>query len=372
MSVTVKSNAPIDYSTMATTFEASRANNAAAPALTKIFTAATKDFVLLLTLDVNKTIVATDASKKQTLVQVINSLLSESDKYTYIWGPELTYETSHRVYVDKHMKIEAKDAQERDQKRLFLREHFVDFVQALDETVRPDETRALKKKVVKDYKELMEAMRDQYVFPSVIHLLKQLRQDGITTHIFLRTFGTEGSQAAKDITRQLPDVQFPVEGYFEGGKLHLPDRVLSTAKEIYDYFKDAKCPNMVIQDSHAEWVAHNKAQEHSKLVPVDMNDPNTLSTIWDDNFEIDPRSRTNIIAPIDVATGAVLPTATVLEKKLVVATDTIEAIRNKTYFVDHIKSAMAAHVAKVATAQQSIAEQLNAPQDVVDEVISCL
>lgn len=291
-----------------------------------------KDYTLILHVDVNKTIISDDPAGNQSREDVINSLLAE--KYKFIWSERVSQPISYYDYVYDYVIPGPRTDVDIKRQRRELTRNFVEFVKS---TNHP-----LKDKVVKDYKMIKEKLENQYIFPSFIRLIKKLREQDINFHVVLRTFGKDSEDVVAEFSKKLPEEKFTGRGHFENGQLHVEGTTIEKIHDIYKYLKSNAYSHLAIKDSFEEWNNHKQQREYGKKFPLNLHDQKVHAIFFDDNIEIDPNSVTNIVAPVNAENGESLPIEDLLQRKMLIQTNTIKAIIDENYFIDVVNESLEA------------------------------
>lgn len=283
---------------------------------------------LILYFDINKTLIASDKAGNKSIEDVINELLSE--KYTAYWDAEQNEPMTFDAYVRAYLVPDAEGEQDPRSIRLSYTQHFVDYLKSL--------SHPLYSKVSHDYKEIMAALESSngIVFPSFYYLLRDLDEKEISYSIVLRSFGEEVIDVKDEINAQQGQM-FAVTGNFLRGELVL-DRGgnFAASADIYRQFLNN---HAAIRDDWTYWMDHNGASQQGKPFYIDREDRETLSIFFDDNISTQSRNK-NIIAPLDIATGVLIPIEELIESGQAVKVDTLEAIENKDYFKNKVEAAL--------------------------------
>lgn len=284
---------------------------------------------LMLYFDINETLIASDKAGKKSVEDVLNGLLAK--KYSARWECSLKEAMTFDDYIHDILIPGDKDDRELRQKRRDHLHHFVDYLREQEHSLYP---------VVKSkYDEAKNILKqsNSMVFPSFFLLINYLDQKQISYSIILRTFGDEVLDVKNEIeTNQ--KMKFDAVGKFREGKLHLDDDIiLETPSEIYGRLQNIG--HAAIHDDWKYWDDHEMASTHSKPFYIDPVDTETLEIFFDDNIRDDGLFK-NIIAPIDVKTGKLIPVKQLIESRQAVRVNTLEAILNDRYFIELIEEAL--------------------------------
>lgn len=284
---------------------------------------------LILHIDVNKTIIASDKAENRSLDDTLNILLAERTKYR--WSPEVPEPISYFDYVCDYVLPGNRHDGELKWQRRSITKNFVNF---LLETNHP-----LAQDLSAKFNKIKETLQDNYVFPSFFRLIRKLREDEVDFRIILRSFGKDMPEVLETIKATMPNENFAPIGRFKHGQLHLPNHIIERVQDIYSYFK-LKGDHLAIQDDWNEWNDHHEHLEYGKKFPLDLQDRNAISLFFDDNIDPNPESPTNIVSPINARDGSQIPIKILLERKILLATDTLQAILDEDYFVKAVEDAL--------------------------------
>ena len=286
--------------------------------------------LLLLHFDLNKTIMASDAVGGKSSNDVIVHCLA--DTYKEKWGPEVGSPISYSDYVKEYLLPGSSS----DLLLKKARDKKISGFLAFLEKNRPE----VYKKALAEFEDALKALQDQktLVFTSFYSLVEFLRTDGYDFSIIIRTFGPDFDQVAPEI-ENVAHIRFAEKARFQNGILYVDGNgSFSDIKEIYSFLK--KTRNVAIQDDWARWFEHGERQEFGKPFPVDLKDKTTLSLFFDDNISTDEHSQKNIVNPIDVPTNQPLSVASLIKDHHIFSVDTIQAIKDKSYYVHLVKIAL--------------------------------
>lgn len=286
---------------------------------------------LLLSFDVNQTIMLGDSSQQRTLEESLNLLLSA--RYIDRWDASQIEPLSFKEYVDTILAPGPWSDPIIKEKKIYHLYHFVDFVNA---TNHP-----LKVQVQRDY----ETMRDKIhstpleIFPSFFKLLHYLEKRGIGVSVAFRTYGGD-LDAVINSSEETLNV-LVTRAWFERGTLRTEEGVLlSQPPEIFHYFQ--RQPYVAVQDDYAWWEDRGRLQIFGKPFFVDTTSTNTLSLFFDDHV-IENDDKQNIVCPIEVTTGKPLAVSALVKSGQIVKVNTVEALLDDDYFIRLVKKALKWH-----------------------------
>ena len=166
------------------------------------------------------------------------------------------------------------------------------------------------------------------VFPSFFRLLEFLEAKGLSFTLILRSYGQEVYDIADEI-----DFLIEEKGKFSRGELHLSEKILSDPRKIYATICSKR--GLAIRDDYHYWREGKFQASHGKPFHVDLSNSSVLSLFFDDHIRAGADE--NIIGPYDVADEASLEIEKMIEAKMMIPVDTIEAIVDPNYFVNHVR-----------------------------------
>lgn len=284
---------------------------------------------LILYVDVNETIIASDMAGGKSIDNVMNELLAK--KYKYCWDTTGRNPISYTEYVKTvlHPGNDLYDNSLRDLRRKRLHS----FIEFLATNNHP-----LYSQVKHDYDKALAVLEKSpsKVFPSFYRLLDELKRQGLSHSVFLRSYGHEVMDLADEIDSYYGPV-FELKAQFSGEDLHFANgEKYSGHSEIYTALKKVRFG--AIRDDFNYWFAHGISGHYAKPFYIDAADEDILSIFFDDN--ITKTHDENIVRPIDVSTGDLYPIQDLLHSGQAVRTDTLEAILNENYFIEKVIQAL--------------------------------
>ncbi len=338
---------------------------------------------LILNIDINRTVMADDPNAGFSLTDILAMLLSEN--YTAKWkGQEMSFQEyvftlipgSHNGFIKKQRQAILKDFVHLLMNLQFqsdstihfakLKEHPQDDVEQIKQKINQVKSQivadlkkfkaidvkkfeALKKQVIADYKQMEEKLlpQPQLIFPSLFRFIKWLKnRKNVNFHIVFRTFGDDAKKVVAEIEKAFPDEKFTHTGQYLNGEWHittvngLKKEGLKTVKKVYQFFKSQECKHIAIKDHWQEWNANKESQDHAKRFLIKLNSKHTHSIFIDDNIERESASKKNIVTPLDVEKNQQIAINPLIEKKLAIRTDTMQAILNDRYFIDILEESL--------------------------------
>jgi hypothetical protein len=288
---------------------------------------------ILLNMDVNQTLIATDTAGHKTLESVLSTLLS--DKVCYRWTNQLDKPITYRAYIEEYVLPGSADDDAVLRKK--RGEYLAQFVSFLKTTYHP-----LEKKVVSDYDFMKAKLETSFIFPSFLNLIVWLKEQEIPYTIILRTFGFDRDSVATAITQHFPDDSFFGSGKFKDETMFLKtqeqDCCFKNWDEIYQIFASAPA-HLALQDDYALWDGHQRARAYGKKFFLDLKDVSTLSLFFDDHIVYSDGEK-NIVDAVDVKTGEHLSIIELIEQKKIFPIDAHQAIMDDNYYINLVKQAL--------------------------------
>jgi hypothetical protein len=290
---------------------------------------------IVMNVDVNKTLIATDSAGCKNLEQILNAVLAET--YTYRWSPELMKPISYCTYVEEYLLPGPHYDMKLRKKRKILLENFIPFLQQC--------RHPLEKEVCKSYDLLQKKLHNQVVFPSFLNLIAWLKEEELSYCIVLRTFGKDKEKVAACIQHIFPEDTFYAEGKFEQGKLILKieNQKLCFYKwdEIYELFKTSP-GHLALRDDYLSWSGNQRKREFGKKFFLNREDAKTLTLFFDDNVNEEAVSTHNVIDPVDVKRCEHLNISELIKQKKIFRVNTYQAIMDDRYFIHLVEQAITA------------------------------
>lgn len=289
---------------------------------------------LILHFDVNETLIASDQATGKSAQDNVNRALAT--KYREKWSENLAEPITYKDYVYQYLLPSNKQDSKLKAKRLDKLFHFVDFIKASEYPI--------KKQVIAEYQYSMSKFDAQdpiQIFPSFFVMMDELKKANIPFTIQIRTFGHDLNAVIQAINKKVNCRFFNQQARFENKELFIESRAepIASLGGIYEFFK---MNNTGVQDNWKEWDAHQSLAAYGKLFPIDLEDPRTTSIFFDDNIRVggfNPES--NIVAPVDIRTGQLLPVAALIDTHNLVVVDMLQAIQDDRYFINQVNAARA-------------------------------
>ena len=267
---------------------------------------------LVIHMDINRTIIASDVVQDLGLDDIVN--LSLAKKYISSWEEGLEEMSYYDYIYTVKYPGPRRDRSLRKQRRTTIH-GFIDYLAKIG---HPYHTKALEAQAA-----VKETMEGRLIFPSFYKLIDWLEKSNESYTLVFRTFGTDLDRIIEELGWDIP------KAAYKDGKLHTNDGVIATPQEALAYLKAHKW--IGVRDDYFYWNGHNELKEFGKQFPSDSR-----SIFFDDNIEMD--SEINIVAPIDVATGLALPVLPLIEQGVLVPVITVDAILDEDYFIRYLRS----------------------------------
>lgn len=289
---------------------------------------------LILHFDINKTLIATDKAGGRSVEDVLNEALAKTttSKWTSSQAEPISFEDYIYTVV---VPGPVDDPSIRKQRRYYL-DHFVDYLRV--------HAHPLYDQVNRDYEKALATLEGSKgaVFPSFYRLIDELNRREIPYSIILRSFGHDINEVAYEIGQTYTDM-FKHFGKFREGTLHLSGQQAEDAYDIYRLLR--LVGHAAVHDDWNHWTTHGLDENYGKPFYIDREDLSTLSIFFDDNVHTDNTGK-NILSARDAKTGKVIPISDLIESGHVLSVDTVEAILNTDYFLNHTLDAIQRHAAR--------------------------
>lgn len=283
---------------------------------------------LILNIDINQTIIATDKAGNKSIEDSLNEMLGK--KYKARWDASLQEEMTFYDYLNKVLiPGPAYDPELYRQRKQYLH-HFVDYLQEQNSPIYP--------LAFADYTLALEVLQKSQgsVFPSFYSLLKYLNEQQISYSIILRSFGWEVREVKDEINTSHPGL-INQTAEFRKGKLYLENgEIIEGACEIYKTLRTIG--HIAIHDDWSDWNAHALAAKQGKPFYIDEENADTISIFFDDHIN-ETNAIKNIISPRSARSGEIIPIKKLVDLRLAVRVNTVEAIVNENYFIEHVQKA---------------------------------
>lgn len=282
-----------------------------------------KSIKLILQFDINKTIIAEDMLMDKDKQYTIAHELADTVMYEWGGGQVMSY----LDYVEKVLY-----PSKTDEFKQIIRELIRGFPTTLAQSDHPEKERYLGL-----YDKAIEKMRDVYLIPSFVKLMKALQQEGANFKLVLRTFG--GDIRVGKVTEAV-NALFQQEAITPAGTFVGDDLVLSTGQTLtsfqqIDQFIKGGQGHIALQEDGLRWIQDDKKRRSGKKIIIDSSDQETMPLFFDDNINSDPESEYGIAQPVTIE-GKPLSMQEQLYNHLF-PVEMLKAIIDDDYYIDMIK-----------------------------------
>ncbi len=280
--------------------------------------------LFLLYFDINKTIIAEDATSDKSLEYIVTHQLAE--RCVHQWDP-CHAPMSYYDYVKTVLVPGPKTKENKRKRNLILNQ----FIKTLETSNYPQ-----KNEMIALYNECIKKMEGKYLIPSFVKLLQTLKEQEVAFRIILRTYGSDirTGKITQKIEKILDGERFTYQGNFQSGNLKIKGlKTMKKTDEIYRFFRDTH-GHVAIQDHWKVWSDDQERGRSGKPFIFDPNDSEVISMFFDDNVNPDPYSEYNIIRPLPLnkEPDCYAP----YYNRNIFKADTLEAIINPDYYVDMV------------------------------------
>ncbi|MCH9610830.1 MAG: hypothetical protein S4CHLAM81_10370 [Chlamydiales bacterium] len=266
---------------------------------------------LVIHMDINRTIIASDVTQGLGLEQIVN--LSLAKKYVDSWE-EGCEEMSYFDYV--YTKLYPGPRRDRALRKV-RRDTIHGFIDHLKSQKHPFYAKAMT-----TMDEAHSVMENRFIFPSFLKLIDHLEQKGEPYTLVFRTFGTDLDRIIEEMGWDIP------KAHYKEGRLHTAEGIIDSPEQMNSFFKKHKW--IGVRDDYHYWNQNDELKEFGKQFPIEGD-----ALFFDDNIE--PDSRVNIVAPFDTKSGKPLEILPLIAKGMLVPVITVDAILDELYFVNHLK-----------------------------------
>jgi hypothetical protein len=285
---------------------------------------------LLLYFDINKTLIASDQAGGKSVDDVLNQLLS--CEYHFKWDSSIQEPISYDTYVRNVLLTGSEHDLELKERRRFYLDHFIDYLR--------EQNHPLYSKALTTYNAALQKLEGSQgiVFPSFYYLLNELDREGVAYTLILRSFGTEVFEIADEINNAILQKKFNHSGLFNQGTLLIDNEIKgNNPTEIYRIL--CSVDHIAIRDDWEHWMKGEMGSQYGKPFIVDRNNDRILEVFFDDNINLIDNKK-NIISPIDANTGSPIAIKELADQHQIVRVDTLQAILNDNYFIEHVQEAI--------------------------------
>ena len=286
---------------------------------------------VIISFDVNKTIIASDLVQGKNIEQTVNAILAE---FTYADWDGSGKVQSYYAFLTERLAAEHQTISQVSETFKAMRtEQLKEFPAYL--TNHPNTQ--LRADYDHDKQCMMDILagKELTLFPSFLKAVKWLseKHPGRYT-LYLRTFGDDLPKIMPLIEKET-SITFAGTGEFKDGRLFLSDqRAVSPAFLLQAYHR-----HYGIRDDYQSWKKTGFKAHGGKPFFIDRDNTTTVYLFFDDNA--DDRKKP-IVCPVD-AHGTVQDTDELLASGHIVAVNPKAAILDGNYFIHKIEQVLAAH-----------------------------
>lgn len=281
---------------------------------------------IFLYFDINRTIVALDATQNYSFDDLINLTLA---KNTYAkWDTRVEKPISYYDYVYQYVYPGPQADRNLRKIRRNKIHRFVDDLQQINPVMYP--------KVLHRFQTTQRALSkiQNNPFPSFIKFLEFIQDRiGKDVHLIFRSFGL-------DFDRVYPSFASffsceVVRAAFKQHILYFQDHKFSDPQDWISIFE--KYPVMFIQDDFHYWNQHQEHATFGKPMPISEDHK---AFFFDDNLTLDGSYARSIVAPIHITTKAMLSGEKLTQNKILNPVNTLDAILEEDYYIRVFQDAL--------------------------------
>lgn len=292
-----------------------------------------QDKHIVLHIDVNKTIIASDIAQGKDVHQTINGILSEYTKAKFDgnnWQSYYNFVTDKLLRENPGLSRSSEELKAMRSKELnnfpeYLKNNHGDLYNQYE----ADKQQLLQILMPSQTSKLTTDESKMALFPSFFKLINWLNKNCTSYSIHLRTFG-EDLPVVVPLIHSQSNLKFAQIGKFQGETLMLGSNKIAK-KQLYDLFKE-KNKHYAIKEDFSYWKTMNFKAEGAKCCPIDLIDSNTVVMFFDDNAADTDRPIVNPISP----DGSQLDVQQLIQLGVIVPVNPKEAILNENYFIDKV------------------------------------
>lgn len=284
---------------------------------------------LILYFDINSTLIASDQKQDRSAENTLNKIFASQSKAH--WDATLQEPITYTDYVKKVLIPGSHHDPELDKKR---DTYYYNFIEGLRESGHP-----LYQEIAEAYHHALTKLPNSpnRVFSSFYLLLDKLEEEQRSYTIILRSFGSEVFNIAKEINASFVPL-FDHYGKFKHGTLLLDEQQEgSNLSEVYEMLHSHS--HIAIRDDYDHWEKGEFRTPFGKPFLLDLSNEDVLEIFFDDHINLHS-GETNIIAPIDIKTGQLIPLEQLAQSGQIVRVNTLEAILEEDYFIKHVEKAL--------------------------------
>lgn len=282
---------------------------------------------LVLYFDVNKTLIASDLVQNKSTENILNELLAY--QFSSCWDETVQAPISYSNYI-KQMLPTGLDDETLDKLHGSQLHHFIDYLRANDHPFYQEASELFNSALQR------LSSSPHGVFPAFYHLLDELDEKQLSYTIILRSYGSEIFELAERINDVVKPL-FNHSGSFKNGILSVGDQKAETHPEIYHLLHSLS--HVAVRDDYQYWKTGNFRSQFGKPFLLDQYNLDVLDIFFDDGIRLTNQDN-NIIAPIDIHTGKLIPIQELDHSGQVVRVNTLECILNDDYFSKYVQKAL--------------------------------
>ncbi len=281
---------------------------------------------LILHLDINKTLIATDKAANLDSDKVITYSLA---CFTFdTWDESIEEPISYTEYVKFH-KVPNPNHDKKVKKEQYKTiSRFLDYLEKNNHPAF--------EKVQEQFLQAKEklASMDQTVFPSFYKLLEYLDAENIPYTLVMRTFGSDGPSVASEINETLGIPLIKYSYRMKKGKIET-ERGFFDLHTFIQFHKE----HCLIQDDWKWWFSHGENARYGKPFPL-FQEGNIRSLFFDDHAQVLLSQPNKNIVAATLEDGSFKEPHELIENKLLFPVNTVEALLDEEYFIKKVKESL--------------------------------
>lgn len=277
----------------------------------------------LIHMDINRTIIAVDSAQNKPLKSCLDSALAK--RYYALWDKSLEKPINYYDYVYFHQFPGKRDDKQIAKNRKQALKNLPLAAKGI--------SKELHQKIMADIQAILSLYKQEpfFIFPSFYALVDYLEKNNHSYSIVFRTFGHDLSEVKKHLHEQ---IGFTIkQGYYKKGQLYFDHQIISSYEDMYNLFKQHKF--LAISDDFFYWSHNQEKRENAKLFPINRNSKAIKEVFFDDNIQLYSPTHGTIINPVSLE-GTPLDINELIQNKILIPVDMIEAILNKNYFINKL------------------------------------
>lgn len=279
---------------------------------------------LIIHMDVNQTVIAIDTIQNKHFTECVVSALAK--RYFAKWDDTIDQPISYYDYIYQHKYPKNSSNQYSDAERELAFKELA--------SVARYAAPSLYENIQFDTHHTLEKYKNQpfVIFPSFFKLIEFLESHNFKYTIVFRTFGQDLPLISQDIENKL---QQPLAlGKFKEGTFYMDGKGYQDPSAIHTLLKKHKFVG--IEEDYRYWAEHDELREFGKIFPV-INTLNEKCVFFDDHIPSHDNAKGAIIHPVDL-NNKPLALSELINNKLLVKVDMIDAILDDEYFIKHLNN----------------------------------